>query len=93
VLLHIGKSSFGWNFNFRAHEGIRSYTEWLIALTVGLSRGGIIVDEYGREMSLEGFQKMVDNKQDSKFRCHAREYGHNTFLDPGGFSFIDGEFS
>lgn len=63
--VHIGKSSCGWQFLF--YLGIRKYTcgqslkredidKWL--------RSGIIVDEYGDEISADKFWQLVDTKKD-----------------------------
>lgn len=64
--VHIGKSSCGWQFLF--HLGIRKYTcgqslkkedidKWF--------RSGIIVDEYGDEISVDDFWTLVDTKKDA----------------------------
>ena len=64
--VHIGKSSCGWQFLF--HLGIRKYTcgqslkredidKWL--------RSGIIIDEYGDEISVDDFWKLVDTKKNA----------------------------
>ena len=63
--VHIGKSSCGWQFLF--HLGIRKYTcgqslkredidKWL--------RSGIIIDEYGDEISVDKFWQLIDTKKD-----------------------------
>ena len=63
--VHIGKSSCGWQFLFRL--GIRKYTcgqslkredidKWL--------RSGIIIDEYGDEISVDKFWQLIDTKKD-----------------------------
>ena len=64
--VHIGKSSCGWQFLF--YLGIRKYTcgqslkkedidKWF--------RSGIIVDEYGDEISVDDFWKLVDTKKNA----------------------------
>lgn len=63
--VYIGKSSCGWQFLF--HLGIRKYTcgqslkredidKWL--------RSGIIIDEYGDEISVDKFWQLIDTKKD-----------------------------
>ena len=64
--IHIGKSSCGWQFLF--YLGIRKYTcgqslkkedidKWF--------RSGIIVDEYGDEISVDDFLVLVDTKKNA----------------------------
>lgn len=64
--VHIGKSSCGWQFLF--YLGIRKYTcgqslkkedidKWL--------HSGIIVDEYGDEISVDDFWQLVDTKKNA----------------------------
>ena len=64
--VHIGKSSCGWQFLF--YLGIRKYTcgqslkkedidKWF--------RSGIIVDEYGDEISVDDFWQLVDTKKNA----------------------------
>ena len=64
--MHIGKSSCGWQFLF--YLGIRKYTcgqslkkedidKWF--------RSGIIVDEYGDEISVDDFWVLVDTKKNA----------------------------
>lgn len=64
--VHIGKSSCGWQFLF--YLGIRKYTcgqslkkedidKWF--------RSGIIVDEYGDEISVDDFWVLVDTKKNA----------------------------
>lgn len=87
---HIGKSSAGWTFLFHATDEVRSYAEWLAVL----ERGGHIVDEYDCEIDLPTFRAMVAAKASAPHN-HAKEYAgaHDTFLDPEGHAFVDGEFS
>ena len=68
-LEHIGKSSCGWTFSFHATYEIRSYKQWIEFL----SKDGVkIQDEYGREISLEKFKELVENKKDAPHN-HAKE--------------------
>lgn len=89
--LHIGKSSGGWSFIFAAHRdnGINSYKYWLQFFD---EHPGTIVDEYGREMSLDDFKDMVEQKKG--FKNHALTYpSRDDYVDPEGHSMTLGEFS
>ncbi len=61
--LHIGKSSAGWPFNFRAHErlGLVDWPSW----RRNLSRPGIrIVNEYRDQLTVEGMDNKVVGARD-----------------------------
>lgn len=59
--LHIGKSSAGWKFSFHAipdHEPpLTTWKAWQEFL-----EGRTVVDEYGREMTLEEFRPVVEQR-------------------------------
>jgi hypothetical protein len=96
--VHIGKSSAGWSFSFRAykaecgtlmHDGVSITTtqDWRDILS-----GGLIMDEYDREISESDFWMMVYKKRGG--RNHARWYPLNgNFVDEEGKSFSPYEFS
>lgn len=102
---HIGKSSGGWTFSFRGYRKayedddiieIKSYAEWLVLL----QSGGLIFDEYDREVSLADFKALVDAKRTEKLNhtiyCRVEYPAHaerNCWLDEQGNSFDDNEFS
>lgn len=99
---HIGKSSAGWTFTFHATDAIRSWKDW----QAKLANGGRIVDEYGREHSLEDLQQLVAGKQKPwgpngvaplnhtvEMRKDRWGSSQQNFLDPEGHSFSEGEFS
>ncbi len=69
--LHIGKSSGGWTFSFRAHENIRSWRDWQEFLAKPNVR---IFDEYGEEKTVTEFTQLVESKRSEKFN-HARDVG------------------
>lgn len=87
VGLHIGKSSWGWKFAFRAYEaepmepipadlwgfGIKSRKEW----EVFLRKGGLVMNENGDVHSVDGFLGLVDAKQGMKI--------HDNYPDMPGF--------
>jgi hypothetical protein len=57
--LHIGKSSAGWVFNFRAHteHGLTSWAAWQAFL-----EGREIRDEYGDPVTLDELREIVASK-------------------------------
>lgn len=65
--LHIGKSSFGWEFLFRKNEdlGLNSRQDWLDFLYMNQDRG-IIRDEFGKEESLITFAEITDSNHRQK---------------------------
>lgn len=90
--LHIGKSSAGWTFSFQAHQepSIRSYTDWLDFF---MRRDGIILDEYGRNYTVEGFREVVENRPNGLLNAAVEYPAHGSYLDPDGHSFDEQEFS
>lgn len=87
---HIGKSSMGWTFSFHATDDICSWKDWQKAL-----QKGKIVDEYDREVPLETFIKLVEDKQKILGALnHANQhYSVQDFVDNEGYSFSEGDFS
>lgn len=93
--IHIGKSSYGWQFSFQYNGGkfYRNVTEmkrWLDSK--------IIVDEHGNRTSQKDFWKMVEEKQkDPKNKNHTVEVmkSHPDSAGKliGGYSFSDVNFS
>lgn len=92
--IHIGKSSYGWQFTFAWNDGafyknLDEMREW--------TKGKQIFDEYNRQMSYAKFWKMVQGKMDGIDHAQynrdkgepADAYGH--IVD--GVYFMDGEFS
>jgi len=86
---HIGKSSYGWTFTFHSTDEIRSYKEWIEFLS---QKEVKIFNEYGDEVSLKDFKKMVSAKTDEKHN-HAKEYPEGNYLDKEGNSMSPGDFS
>jgi hypothetical protein len=97
--VHIGKSSVGWTFSFHGGdegaEGLESWADWHRRLR----EGGRIVDEYGDEISFDGFVELVESKRASPnnqtlyCRVHHREFSGDYWLDSEGNSFGRGNFS
>jgi hypothetical protein len=84
--LHVGKSSAGWRFSFHGSDQIRSYEDWIRRL----SSGGIIRDEYGNEISLLAFIRLVESKRKEK---EDRPSFPENWLDSDGNHFTGREFS
>ena len=96
--IHIGKSSFGWKFNFQIHNETWSEPpvvwntydqvyEWLYKHTVE-SDQYVIMDEYDNIISFDRFIKMVERKQ--------RENNKDDFTysrNVNGYRFSEGDFS
>ena len=88
--LHIGKSSCGWTFTFRAHDEpfIHSVEDWRKELPKGR-----IFNEYGEEISEDEFWEIV-KAQKKLSHNHARENpSPNDWIDNDGNSFTRTEFS
>ncbi len=99
---HIGKSSGGWTFGFHGEKEwdldlnplgvVASLSDWKLRLEKGK-----IFDEYGVEISLEDFLKLVESKKDAKLNhteyCREHHPSEKCWLDDDGNSFAEGEFS
>lgn len=96
--IHLGKSSFGWQFSFQYNGGqyyknVQEMRKW--------TANKIIKDEYGAVISYSDFWKMVFDKQNSKNKNHAKyvmeQYPESSYkelvLVIDDFSFTDCEFS
>ena len=96
TVIHIGKSSIGWEFHFHGTEEIRSWKDWKDLV----SRKGRIVDEYGRVISPADFADIVEScyGQNHFDYSQAKYAGDSYYLatlwkDSEGYSFSFGEFS
>ncbi len=94
--IHLGKSSWGWQFSFQYNGGqfyknIREMKKWL--------KDKRIKNEYNEEVTYEEFWKMVKDKQIKKNLNHAAychkeyPYSKDTNFIINGYSFTDGWFS
>lgn len=103
--LHIGKSSSGWTFTFQGYKDalsmdysesitILSYKDWLEYLAESKA---FIKDEYGSDVTLEDFKKLVENKRSAKNNhasyCKIHYPTSDDWLDEEGNSFSAGDFS
>lgn len=65
-MIHLGKSSVGWKFGFRAQEDWprdEAYMRLNALVKVHLRNGGRIEDEYGRVLTKQEFQDFIESKQ------------------------------
>lgn len=90
--IHIGKSSSGWTFGFHATDKITSCKAWFEFLS---QKGVEIYDEYGENISLEMFKKIVLEKQKHIYDNHSEIYKgqDGNYLDDEGYSMTTCNFS
>lgn len=92
--IHLGKSSAGWTFSFRAYPDpelspqhvtwpVRDFPSWHRLLSLGA-----IFDEYGREVTAEDLLVKIEGKRGG----HDALYGSD-YRDPDGNRFTASEFS
>ena len=96
--LHIGKSSYGWEFTFCGHkeEGIESLEDWKGVL---MKAPGIIKDEYGRQVTLTDLLKLIESKRggvnharlatQTRLRDQERDCMDEHPTDFGGYTYQD----
>lgn len=92
--IHLGKSSGGWSFTFRAYpvwDGadrseigpvVSDYASWLKLLDLGEIR-----DEYDRAVSRDELLSLIEGKRDGLSTL----YGHD-FIDSAGHRFCSSDF-
>jgi len=102
---HIGKSSIGWTFSFHGEREpepelnplggvVQSWQDWQLRLHAA----GTIFNEYGQQINIEEFEKLIEAKKDAP-RNHASEeqkhpdWGTRSWHDADGHSFSEREFS
>jgi hypothetical protein len=85
--LHLGKSSAGWAFTFRAYpdrdKPVMDFAAWTELLEVGT-----IYDEYGRLIERGELLEWIADSQSG-----LNDPGDIAYLDDKGFRFIPQEFS
>lgn len=85
--IHLGKSSGGWKFMFRAHE---EYYKDFPTFCEFIQKPNVeIRDEYGEKRTPEALIDFIEAKQSLK--SHNQLYGGGK--DVNGFEFFDYEFS
>ena len=78
--IHIGKYSLGWRFAF--NNKFKSAKEWINFLS---NSPGVIVDEYGREISITEFEEMVK----SSLRYDTKRSHETELLDAEGYRIVN----
>lgn len=90
--IHIGKSSYGWQFLFNL--GIRNYTHGQSLKKEDIDkwfRSGVIFDEYGDEISVDDFWALVDYKKDDMdYNEYDKKYPEEPHYCCGYDQHIDG---
>jgi len=88
--LHIGKSSGGWSFTFRAHDEphIHNAKDWERELKTGR-----IFNEYNEEVSNKDFWEMVEEKSEEPHNHVLESPSVDDWIDENGNSFSRREFS
>ena len=93
--IHLGKSSAGWAFSFRASPEpspldpeavtwpVNDYASWHRLLSLGA-----VFDEYGKPWTAEELLVKIEGKRGG----HSELYG-DAFYDDAGNAFYPGEFS
>jgi hypothetical protein len=69
--IHLGKSSVGWTFTFRAYPavGVTGYASWLALLDLGG-----IYDEYGRQVTRDDLLALIENKRGGVDELHRDDF-------------------
>lgn len=96
--IHIGKSSDGWTFNFRAYQGenslkehdlpsslteIRTVDDWRSLLIYFVEKGAVIYNEYGAAIDINDFWEQVENKKGGKDIHRVDQTYKNDYMDEG----------
>lgn len=94
--IHLGKSSAGWTFTFRAYPApdgygtpeavtwpVDDYASWHRLLSLGA-----IFDEYGSEVSAGDLLVKIEGKRGGRNTLYGSD-----FIDANGNRFVSGEFS
>lgn len=86
---HIGKSSGGWTFSFHETFDCKSWKDWKEYFA---NNEGKIIDEYGKHVSINDFEKMILRKSTEENNHAICAMDHASYLDPEGHSFTKGTF-
>ncbi len=86
--IHLGKSSFGWSFGIQAN-GFTEYKNW--EQMKEWLKGKQIKDEYGEDVSLDDFIKLVESKKD--IEDPETDWGSSAPVTIDGYKFFDHDFS
>lgn len=90
---HIGKSSWGWLFNFQDQDEWHSYTQFKNYITNKENmKDKIIIDEYNEEITPEEMLQIIDDKQkDERNLSNPDNFHYCRNVD--GYRFSSGDFS
>ena len=90
---HIGKSSWGWLFNFQDQDEWHSYSQFKSYITNKENmKDKIIIDEYNEEISPEEMLQIIDDKQkDERNLSNPDNFHYCRNVD--GYRFSSGDFS
>lgn len=80
--VHIGKRSLGWKFMFRVTDVITSIEDWFREID---KSGGVIVDEYDENISIDKFKDILQSNVES----HSQK---DVFLGDKDWCWTDGKY-
>lgn len=82
-VIHLGQSAGGWKFKLEIHPyrepSITSWEDWLTFISKHPS--GMIVDEYGEEISVAEMHNMVMDPSATLRRSHVSEYPCANYIE------------
>ena len=90
---HIGKSSWGWLFNFQDQDEWHSYNQFKTYITdKNNMKDKVIIDEYSEELTPKKMLKIIDDKQkDERNLSNPDNFHYCRNVD--GYRFSSGDFS
>lgn len=90
---HIGKSSWGWLFNFQDQEEWHSYDQFKSYITnKDNMKDKVIINEYNEKLTPKEMLKIIDDKQKDK-RNHENPDNFHYCRNVDGYRFSAGDFS
>ena len=90
---HIGKSSWGWLFNFQDQDEWHSYEQFKNYITnKDNMKDKIIINEYNEKLTPKEMLKIIDDKQKDK-RNHNNPDNFHYCRNVDGYRFSSGDFS
>lgn len=90
---HIGKSSWGWLFNFQDQEEWHSYDQFKSYITnKDNMKDKVIINEYNEKLTPKEMLKIIDDKQKDK-RNHENPDNFHYCRNVDGYRFSSGDFS
>ena len=90
---HIGKSSWGWLFNFQDQDEWHSYEQFKNYITnKDNMKDKVIINEYNEKLTPKEMLKIIDDKQKDK-RNHENPDNFHYCRNVDGYRFSVGDFS